>query len=177
MDIQFAYNIERLLYYICNENSDVLADIMNRVDNLPRPGEMTNAPTGFQLDKLIIIRIKEIFDCISISDADTVAAIQHVYNNHNHIICPHSAVGISACLQKFSLKYFNQGPIICVLTAHPAKFSLTIENALGFSPPKPSVLTELEGKPPRYIVLEKRDDNWRAHWMMRLKEEILIRMK
>jgi hypothetical protein len=38
MDIQFAYNLERMLFYTCNENAEIVRPIMEEVEKMFRWG-------------------------------------------------------------------------------------------------------------------------------------------
>jgi threonine synthase len=69
MDIQFAYNLERMLYFICNEDPSAVRPYMQAVEQQYSyvPGAL-----GAQLDCVILRRIQSIFSSCSVSDAETL---------------------------------------------------------------------------------------------------------
>jgi threonine synthase len=80
---------------------------------------------------------------LSISDEETLACIRETWNRSRILLDPHGAVGVAA------LRRLGQGvgPAICLETAHPAKFSEVIRQALGFDPPLPDSLRLLKDRP------------------------------
>ena len=44
-------------------------------------------------------------------------------------------------------------PVVCLATAHPAKFPDAVERATGVRPPLPAHLADLDERPERYDVL------------------------
>jgi threonine synthase len=47
-------------------------------------------------------------------------------------------------------------PTVSMATAHPAKFAAAIRQAVGFDPPLPPALADLERRPTRVHVLPAR---------------------
>jgi threonine synthase len=45
------------------------------------------------------------------------------------------------------------GPIVCLATAHPAKFPAAVKAATGIEPPLPAWLSDLYQRPERYDVV------------------------
>src|SRR5699024_2954917 len=82
----------------------------------------------------------------SFSDEQTRGAIRKVYNRHDYVLDPHTAVGYLAA-QKYFEEESPQGPIIILGTAHPAKFSDIVSPLIGKELPLPSALTQsISGK-------------------------------
>ncbi|MCW5908290.1 MAG: threonine synthase [Chitinophagales bacterium] len=73
--------------------------------------------------------IRETISSYSISDEETIAAIQHVYKNYGYLCDPHGAVGF-ASLEKYLEEHPAQKGIF-LETAHPCKFVDVVENALN----------------------------------------------
>jgi threonine synthase len=119
MDIQFAYNVERMLYYMCNENPIALKGIMDQVD---RQFSYLPGATGAHLDPLLVRRIQETFSAVSVSDADTLSTMRDFKLKYHFSLCPHSAIAVHAALTTFK-EAARADPMVCVLTAHPAKVS------------------------------------------------------
>jgi len=69
---------------------------------------------------------------IPISDKKTLETIRQVYQKHQYIADPHTAVGIAAA-EVFRQKHpeYKNHPVIVTATAHPAKFPDVIRKALG----------------------------------------------
>lgn len=190
MDIQFAYNIERMLYYICNEDSSVIKQIMDQVEK--QFSYEVNAK-GVILDSNIVNLISETFISYSVSDEDTLKTIRSFYDEFGYLLCPHSAIGVYAALDTLNHNS-DTIPLVCVLTAHPAKFSETIEKAFqtnnplsrSFTADLPTEILNLKGLPTKYKWLRKFVDdsksqeeilNWRDQWIQQLKLDIVCNNK
>jgi len=171
MDINFAYNVERLLYYMTNENPEILSPIMSVLDDqFSNPD--SDKPVG-KLDLIILNRIKEIFSSASISDTETLSTIRSVFEESDILLCPHSAVGVAYA--KSISQQVNE-PIICVLTAHPIKFANTIVAAIGKYPYViPEHIQLMPSLPKRFETLKKESVNWRFEWVEYLKQYIIQR--
>jgi len=73
---------------------------------------------------------------VSVTDEETRKTIGEVYRNHGYYLDPHGAVGWTAA-QKLRAK--TAGPMAVLATAHPAKFSETVEDITGPVPVPPSI--------------------------------------
>ncbi len=82
--------------------------------------------------------------------ADRVSTIRGLHEDYGVIVDPHTADGI-----KVGLQYREEGvPLICLETAQPAKFSETIQEALGREPGRPAGFENLESLPQRFEVID-----------------------
>ena len=101
------------------------------------------------------IRILEIFNhqfpelknkltSYSISDADTVATIKEVYQEHNYLLDPHGAVGYLA-LKKY-LEVHPSAKGIFLETAHPVKFPGAVEETIEKKIDIPGAIKEIMDK-------------------------------
>jgi threonine synthase len=97
-----------------------------------------------------IKEIKKSIKSYSINDHQTINSIKYIYDKHNYIIDPHTAVGYQASLIEKS-KYDNS---IVLSTAHPAKFKEIIESNLNIKIELPSQLSTLMNKEKRSIIIE-----------------------
>ena len=72
-------------------------------------------------------KMKEDIESYSVSNHLTLKTIRSIYEKTGEFICPHTAVGIYA-----SANYLknNEGKIISLATAHPAKFAELIEKTI-----------------------------------------------
>jgi len=73
---------------------------------------------------------------ISVTDEETRRTIGEVYRSNGYYLDPHGAVGWTAA-QKLRAK--AAGPMAVLATAHPAKFSETVEDITGPVPVPPSI--------------------------------------
>lgn len=128
MDIQVASNFERYLYYHVGGNAKRLRELMaefSRTGSLRvEPGKGGVVDADFTADR-----------------ADTqqvLAVIGKFFRNHNYVLDPHTACGVCAAEQLLE-KRGGLGtpprdedlPILCLATAHPAKFPAAIAQATG----------------------------------------------
>jgi threonine synthase len=74
---------------------------------------------------------------VSVSDDETRSAISRVHNEAGYFLDPHSAVGWVG-VDKLRAEV-AKGPVAVLCTAHPAKFSETVEPLAGPAPVPPSL--------------------------------------
>jgi threonine synthase len=80
------------------------------------------------------------FQAARVDDAETLATIRGVHDALGMLVDPHTAVGISAARAR---RADTEVPMVCVATAHPAKFPDAVELATGIRPPLPARLADL----------------------------------
>ena len=138
MDIQAASNFERYLYYL-----------MDREPDLVREAMLKFSVDGKLYLQNYLAHIKRDFAASSISEDEVEQTINRYYQDYHYILDPHTAVGVRAAEQ-----HRDQGvAMVCLATAHPAKFGATVEQAIGRQPDLPPSLSELDGKPTRCEVM------------------------
>ncbi len=146
MDIQVASNFERLIFDICDQNSDETSKLMN---DLKENGE-------FRLNNSYLNKIKETFISESLSDKETKSVINKIYKKEKILIDPHTAVAIGVA-QKINEKTST----IILATAHPSKFSDIVIKETKTKPELPenvkNILTKKENfkKLPDDLVMIK----------------------
>lgn len=89
---------------------------------------------------------------ISISDEETRQTIQQAWNTYQLLLEPHGAVGWAG-LNQYIQDEKAEGLMVCVETAHPAKFPDEIEWLLGLQPDVPQALKDVETKEESYLNL------------------------
>jgi threonine synthase len=139
MDIQAASNFERYLYYLMDENPVRTKNAM-----------LEFADTGRLNLSSSCDHIKRDFVATSASEQDVLETIQRFYKEHCYILDPHTAVGVHAA-------YIHQQkgiPVICLSTAHPAKFGETVEKAIGIPPEVPKAIADLAAKTSRCELMD-----------------------
>lgn len=168
MDIQFAYNVERMLFYMTNQDPVMTASIMRDVD---MQFAQQVGSTGARLDPLLVLRMQELFTSCAVTDAETLGTINRIERQSGFALCPHSAIGVHAAQTVFKL-LAESAPTVCILTANPAKFEKSFEEATGSKPLMREDVIRLRGMPQRFEKLEKNTQAWRAQWIEILKRDI-----
>lgn len=121
MDILISSNFERYLYYSLQENSERIAELMNELS--------TTGKISVNSEELQKIQ-KEFYGEYA-NDLDTVEAIKKVYNEHNYLIDPHTAVAFSVYEKLNEDKLDKNTHTVIMSTAHPFKFPLPVSKALN----------------------------------------------
>ena len=140
MDIQVASNFERYLYYL---NGADPAQTRADMERFAASGSLRFAGAALQ-------QIQADFASQSVTEAETIATIRNFHQATGYVLDPHTAVGVHAglaCRRK-------NVPLICLATAHPAKFGEAVERAIGRGPEMPASLAALADKPSRCEVLD-----------------------
>jgi len=135
MDIQVASNFERLIFDLCNNNSNETLKLMNDL----------NENGQFILNKDQLKKIKENFSSESLSEKETKSIISEIYKNQKILIDPHTAVAIGV-MKKISL----ETKTIILSTAHPSKFSDIVLRETGEKPELPEKLKNILTKKEEY---------------------------
>ncbi|MGH9215880.1 MAG: threonine synthase [Acidimicrobiales bacterium] len=134
MDIQVSSNHERLLFELLGRDGAATAELMSRFRTL-------GAVEGPR---------DPVFAAASLDDDATLAVIARLHRRTGYLADPHTAVGIGAaetCRRRPDL------PMVCLATAHPAKFPDAVERATGTRPALPDSLADLFQRPERYDVV------------------------
>jgi threonine synthase len=134
MDIQVSSNHERLLFELLGRDGAATAELMGRFRALGS----VEGPRD------------PVFAAASLDDDATLAVIAGLHRRTGYLADPHTAVGIGAaeaCRRRPDL------PMVCLATAHPAKFPDAVERATGTRPALPEGLADLFDRPERYDVL------------------------
>ena len=135
MDIQVASNFERYLYYLAGEDAAVLKRWMTefKASGSLKPNVATQT-------------------CIVAGRGDTettLATIRDYWETYRYLLDPHSAVGVAV-----GSRFLNAAvPMICLATAHPAKFGDAIMRATGKDLAHHPILDALSELPTRVQVV------------------------
>lgn len=140
MDISRASNFERFVY-------DLLDGDAGRVSGL---WQQLGKEGYFDLSSLCGRFERDYGFVAGVSSHDNrLATIRRVFDEAGMLIDPHTADGV-----KVAAQYVEPGiPMLVLETALPAKFSETIEEALGRPAPRPPGLEDLEFRPQRVVEL------------------------
>jgi threonine synthase len=97
---------------------------------------------------------------VSITDTETRDTIRQAWNEDRLLLEPHGAVGWAG-LSRYIKESGENGLMVSVETAHPAKFPEEIKNLLGFEPEAPQSLRAVESKPEQVITLDNNYEHFR----------------
>lgn len=140
MDIQVASNFERYLYYLYGCDPERTKKDFAQFSQ--------SGSLSFNAEMLETIQAD--FASKSVSEQETFATIKRFYGEHNYLLDPHTAVGVNAAQACRS----DDVPVVCLATAHPAKFGNAVLKAIGREPELPPALQGLENMESRCEVLE-----------------------
>ena len=129
MDICVSSNFERYLYHLAGDDATTLASWMSAFEST---GKLTI--TGKKLDEA-----RADFKSAKADTANTLETIKEYYTKYDYMLCPHSAVGVSAVHQ---LNTANSSTV-CLATAHFAKFGDACSMAITPLPEIPNELSRL----------------------------------
>ena len=142
MDIQIASNFERYLYYYLEQDPERLKAFMSEFQSHGRA--CLGAPPQ-----------DDFISAQSVTTEQTLAAIKQAYESYDYVLDPHSAVGYSAAMEHAQAFH---SPMVCVATAHPAKFPHAVGQAVeGLEITHPS-LEALHGLQERKCLIEPTID-------------------
>jgi threonine synthase len=150
MDIQVSSNAERLLFELYDRNPLVLAD---RMAEFRDTGRVETGDTR-------LASVTEVFDGASFDDEATRAEIRRTYEATGVVLDPHSAVGVAAAR---AARRDPDVPMVCLATAHPAKFPDAVEQAIGLRPELPAHLADLFERTERFDTLPADLATLQAH--------------
>ncbi|KOR31264.1 threonine synthase [Achromatium sp. WMS2] len=136
MDIQLASNFERYLYYLTGANPSQVKAHMN---SLSSTGQL-------QVTAEQLAVANSDFAAVAVSDVETLAQMRFTYDKYRYILDPHTAIGVKAAQ--------DVTDVICIATAHPAKFMESVQRAIGKKPPVPSSLQGILDREMRCTISE-----------------------
>lgn len=141
MNVQgIPYNMERILYYVCQGNAQLMQQFVQATtmttttasqaaDSAPQTILFSLAATKW------FSKLQADFSSARITDAEVCETIRWCYNNFTYVLDPHSAVGVSAALKILGYQQqqrLSSNPAMVVLaTASPCKFENAVTTALG----------------------------------------------
>ena len=143
MDIQIASNFERYLYYLRGEDG---TQVKRDMEGFAATGRLDLASMKKEIGR--------VFQSRSVSEEKTIATIRAVHQEHGYLLDPHTAVGVNAAQELRD----QHRPVVCLATAHPAKFGDAVVRAIGTAPPLPPALVDLEQRPSRCAILDATSD-------------------
>ena len=142
MDIQISSNLERLLFETHGRDGQRIADAMAQFRD-----------TGtLELDQPHRDLLAEQWHGVRVDDdtpGGVVDTIAQVYESSGMLLDPHSAVGLSAARSLGP----TTTPMVCLATAHPAKFPDAVEKGSRVRPDLPERVGDLFEREEQFDVL------------------------
>lgn len=139
MDIQVSSNLERLLFEVLDRDGAALAELMARF----RADGTVSVPVE------VLQELQSEFDCGRLDDESAAAVIRSVQQRTGLLVDPHTAIGIGVAEQLADAGVLGDPsvPVVCLATAHPAKFPDAVQAAVGIRPGLPDHLGDLFERP------------------------------
>jgi threonine synthase len=129
MDISVASNFERIVFEALGRDAATLKRLYE--------GFAQNG--SYDIPEAALNALKANFDAFGVDDSETRWALADCYEQTGEVLCPHTAVGWRARFDNEETK----GARVLLATAHPAKFSETVEEVLGVAPALPRHCADL----------------------------------
>jgi threonine synthase len=140
MDISKASNFERFIFDLVGRDPATVRKLWTTLET------SGNFEVPVSLERLAREGLVSGSSC----HADRLRTIRTVRDNFNQVVDPHTADGLHV-----GLRLRTSGvPLVCLATAHPAKFAATLTEALGHPTPAPAAFAGLEDRPQRFTVLD-----------------------
>ncbi|WEV47752.1 threonine synthase [Bifidobacterium sp. ESL0690] len=118
MDILVSSNLERMLYYMSDGDTELIHSLM---DDLQNKG-------SFTIPKTLLERIRGLFSCGWADENQVSQAITACWNANHYVIDPHTACGYHVLSQ---MPRETGMPRVLLSTASPYKFPRVVSKALG----------------------------------------------
>jgi threonine synthase len=135
MDICVSSNFERYLFFLAGNDSSMLAEWMTSFESTKK----------LDIKGDLLAKAQSHFSSAR-ADTDMTLDIIREYNEkYNYVLCPHSAIGVSAIQQSGDVN----GSMVCLATAHEAKFPAAVKRAIDPLPTPPIELASLLELPTR----------------------------
>ena len=135
MDIQVPSNLERLIFDLLGRDGRAVAATLGQLREHGR--------VDVELGEPAARFVSEWYD-----DNMTRVIMADVFGSTGQVIDPHTAIGVGAARASGV-----RGPIVCLGTAHPAKFPAAVRDAIGQPPMVPEPLAALADRPERLTTI------------------------
>lgn len=140
MDIMVSSNFERMLFDLYGRDGNAIRQLMDDF----KSGAMVLSETALS-------KARELFTSYGVSDDVTVEVIRSVFDNTEYLLDPHTAIGVEAARKT---RRRQDIPMVCLATAHPAKFPEAVRKAgQAQDPALPHHMGDLFQREERYTVL------------------------
>ncbi len=157
MDIMISSNFERMLFDLYEGDAEAIAELMA---NLKEKGSL-------KLSTLALKRARTLFGSYRLSDDEMIDVIRDEFEKTEYLLDPHTAIGVAA-----GRKYQAGAiPMVCLATAHPAKFPEAVRKA-GFSydPALPHHMEDLFEREEAYEVISGDLDKVQEYMVANIRQ-------
>ena len=142
MDIMVSSNFERLLFDLYDRDGAAIKGLM---DGFKGGDDM-------HLSDSALSKARELFTSYRLDDEETLQVISDVYENTEYLLDPHTAIGVQAARKT---RRRQDIPMVCLATAHPAKFPEAVRKAgQDEDPVLPHHMSDLFQREERFSVVE-----------------------
>ncbi len=142
MDIMVSSNFERMLFDLYGRDGAAIAQLMEdfKQGNMPLSADALS-------------RARALFSSYKLDDQEMLDVIAEVFAKTEYLLDPHTAIGVQAGRKT---RRDPSIPMVCLATAHPAKFPEAIEKSgVGVEPKLPIYMQDLFEREERCAVLEQ----------------------
>ncbi|MBY4796918.1 threonine synthase [Collinsella sp. AGMB00827] len=119
MDILISSNLERMLYYLSDNNCELVADLMAKLQH----------DGVYAIPEELLVKIRSIFSGGWASEEEVAHAIRDCYERFGYLIDPHTACAYHVLTQTQANQ--SSRARIMLATASPYKFPRAVAAALG----------------------------------------------
>ena len=141
MDIMISSNFERMMFELYGRDADAIRELMERFKTEP-----------VSLREDAFAQARELFTSEGVDDTRTCDTIREVFENTDYLLDPHTAIGVCAARET---RRHADVPMICLATAHPAKFADAVRPAGQENDPVlPHHMRDLLQREERYTVVD-----------------------
>lgn len=151
MDICVSSNFERFMYHMMGEDDKKTAELMN---NFEATGSFTLPPDAFA-------RCKAEMCSVMVTEDGIRKVTNDVVKNDDYLLDPHTAIGVEAGRLLSKSLEFKDCEMVCLATAHWAKFVDAVESAVGLDKTSewvkdrfPQELEKLKTLPVRKTIID-----------------------
>ncbi|MCM1512836.1 MAG: threonine synthase [Oxalobacter formigenes] len=146
MDISKASNFERFIYDLLGRDGQRVRALFSQIDK--KGGFDLSGGKDSDGDEFMKVPAFGFLSGRS-THQDRLETIRSVYRDYGIVIDTHTADGV-----KVAMEHLEQGiPMVVLETALAAKFSETIQEALGREAARPAGFDNIEKLPQRYVVM------------------------
>lgn len=150
MDIMVSSNFERMLFDLYGRDGEKIKNLMEDFKN----GAM-------HLEESVLTAARSLFASYRLDDDETIEVIKTVFDSTEYLLDPHTAIGVQA---GHKTRKSSDIPMVCLATAHPAKFPDAVKKAVDLDGPAlPYHMQDLFNRDERYKVLPNNIADLQAH--------------
>ena len=167
MDILISSNLERMLYLLSDNNTQLIADLMSQLSK-----------EGFyQISDEMLTKLQAEFGAGCCDDETSLQAIKRIWDNHHYVCDTHTAVAWDVA-EQYQKETGDDRPMVVLSTASPYKFPASVLSAIAPEEAAnladefeqmnllssltgteiPPALAELSGLPERHLDVIPKDD-------------------